>query len=80
MSKSRSGKFLSSDELDVIPCWAPDSLWESAGCGSPNIVLLRTAVVGVKISVLGVVRGLLKECRAANEQFLHAIVSVWPVA
>jgi hypothetical protein len=43
-------------------------------------VLLRTAVVGVKISVLGVVRGLLKECRAANEQFLHAIVSVWPVA
>src|SRR5215475_6621387 len=37
---------LESDESDVIPCWALDSL-ESARCGSPNIALSRTAVAYV---------------------------------
>ena len=31
-AESRSGKFLRSDELDVIPDWAPDSR-RSARCG-----------------------------------------------
>ena len=42
---------------------------EAACATGANIVLLRTAVVGVKISVLGVVRGLLRECRAAKLAF-----------
>src|SRR5262245_1251744 len=37
---------LESDESDVIPCWALDSL-ESARCGSPNSALSRTAVAYV---------------------------------
>jgi hypothetical protein len=37
---------LESDESDVIPCWALDSL-ESARCGSPNNALSRTAVAYV---------------------------------
>src|SRR5215468_5419724 len=37
---------LESDESDVIPCWALDSL-ESARCGSPNSALSPTAVAYV---------------------------------
>ncbi len=39
---------LESDESDVIPCWALDSL-ESARCGSPNSALSRTAVAYVTL-------------------------------
>ena len=38
---------LESDESDVIPCRALDSLLRSARCGHPNTALRRTAVAFV---------------------------------
>jgi hypothetical protein len=38
---------LESDESDVIPCRALDSLLRSARCGHPNTALRRTAMAFV---------------------------------